>query len=114
MLAAAVVLLKIFERGSLPLDMGINGMTVAMFGVALVTVWIAPRGAGLFVGLLTVARPDVGRLLRADVQRYALIFGCPPRFSPPKPVWPSAHRACSCSAPSRLQRRRLTDCPPPC
>ena len=75
MLAAAVVVLKIFERGSLPLNMGINGMTVAMFGVALVTVWIAPRGAGLFVGLLTVARPDVGRLLRADVQRYALMFG---------------------------------------
>ena len=75
MLAAAVVVLKIFERGSLPLNMGINGMTVAMFGVASVTVWIAPRGAGLFVGLLTVARPDVGRLLRADVQRYALMFG---------------------------------------
>ena len=75
MLAAAVVLLKIFERGSLPLTMGIYGLTVAMFGIAAVTVWIAPRGAGLLVGLLTVARPDVGRLLRADVQRYALMFG---------------------------------------
>ena len=75
LLAAAVVMLKIFERGSLPLEMGIYGMTVAMFGIASVTVWIAPRGAGLFVGLLTVARPDVGRLLRADVQRYALMFG---------------------------------------
>ena len=75
LLAAAVVVLKIFERGSLPLSMGINGMTVALFGVALVTVWIAPRGAGLLIGLLTVARPDVGRLLRADVQRYALLFG---------------------------------------
>ena len=75
MLAAAVVVLKIFERGSLPLEMGIYGMTVAMFGIAAVTVWIAPRGAGLFVGLLTVARPDVGRLLHADVQRYALMFG---------------------------------------
>ena len=75
MLGAAVVMLKIFERGSLPLEMGIYGMTVAMFGIAAVTVWIAPRGAGLFVGLLTVARPDVGRLLRADVQRYALMFG---------------------------------------
>ena len=48
MLAAAVVMSKIFERGSLPLSMGINAMTVGMFGVALVTVWIAPRGAGLF------------------------------------------------------------------
>ena len=75
MLAAAGVMLKIFERGSLPLMMGIYGLTVAMFGIAAVTVWIAPRGAGLLVGLLTVARPDVGRLLRADVQRYALMFG---------------------------------------
>ena len=74
MLAGAVVVLKIFERGSLPLDMGINGMTVGLCGVALVTVWIAPRGAGLLIGLLTVARPAVGRLLRADVRRYALLF----------------------------------------
>jgi putative ABC transport system permease protein len=74
MLAGAVVVLKIFERGSLPLDMGINAMTVGLFGVALVTVWIAPRGAGLLIGLLTVARPDIGRLLRADVRRYTLLF----------------------------------------
>ena len=47
LLAAAVVLLKIFERGSLPLSMGINGLTVALCGVVLVTVWIAPRAAGL-------------------------------------------------------------------
>ena len=115
MLAGAVVVLKIFERGSLPLNMGINGMTVAMFGVALVTVWIAPRGAGVLIGLLTVARPDVGRLLRADVQRYALMFATVRRDTRRRePAWPSAHRACSCSAPSRSQRRRLTDCPPPC
>jgi putative ABC transport system permease protein len=44
MLAAAVVVLKIFERGSLPLNMGINGMTVGLCGVVLVTVWTAPRG----------------------------------------------------------------------
>jgi putative ABC transport system permease protein len=75
MLAGAAVVLKIFERGSLPLNVGINGMTVGLFGVALVTVWIAPRGAVLLIELLTVARPDVGRLLRADVQRYALLFG---------------------------------------
>ena len=74
MLAGAVVFSKIFARGALPLSMGIDGLTVAMFGVAFVTVWIAPRGAMLFVGLLTLARPDVGRLLRADVQRYALLF----------------------------------------
>lgn len=74
LLMGAVVVLKIFERGSLPLSAGINAMTVGMFGVALVTVWIAPRGAVLLTGLLTAARPDVGRLLRAEVQRYALMF----------------------------------------
>ena len=74
LLAGAVVVLKIFERGSLPLDIGSNGMTAGLFGVALVTVWIAPRGARLLIRLLTVARPDVGRLLRADVARYTLLF----------------------------------------
>jgi putative ABC transport system permease protein len=74
MLAGAVVVLKIFERGSLPLNMGINGMTVGLCGVVLVTVWIAPRGAGLLIELLTVARPAVGRLLGADVRRYMLLF----------------------------------------
>ncbi len=75
LLVCAVVVLKIFERGSLPLDVGINGMSLGQSGVALVTLWIAPRGAVLLIELLTVARPDVGRLLRADVQRYALLFG---------------------------------------
>jgi putative ABC transport system permease protein len=75
MLAAAVVVLKIFEHGLLPLNVGINAMTMGLWGVALATVWFAPRGAGLLIDALTVARPDVGRLLRADVQRYALLFG---------------------------------------
>ena len=74
LLAGAVVVLKIFERGSLPLNVGINGMTVALCGVVLVTVWIAPRAAGLLIELLTVARPAVGRLLGADVRRYTLLF----------------------------------------
>ena len=74
LLAGAVVVLRIFGRGSLPLDMGSTAMTVGLFGVALVTVWIAPRGAGLLIELLTVVRPDVGRLLGADVRRYALLF----------------------------------------
>ena len=73
-LAGAVVVLKIFERGSLPLNMGINGMTVGLCGVVLVTVWIAPRVAGLLIDLLTIARPAVGRLLGADFRRYALLF----------------------------------------
>jgi putative ABC transport system permease protein len=74
MLAVAVVVLKIFERGSLPLNAGINGMTVGLCGVVLVTVWIAPRGAGQLIKLLTIARPAVGRLLGADFRRYALLF----------------------------------------
>jgi putative ABC transport system permease protein len=40
-----------------------------------VTVWIGPRGAVQVIKFLTAARPDIGRLLRADVQRYALLFG---------------------------------------
>ena len=74
MLAGAVVVLKIFERGSLPLNAGINGMTGGLCGVVLVTVWIAPRGAGLLIELLTIARPAVGRLLGADFRRYTLLF----------------------------------------
>jgi putative ABC transport system permease protein len=73
-LVAAVVVLKIFERGSLPLNVGIYGMTLGLCGVVLVTAWIAPRGAGLAITLLTIARPDVGRLLGADVRRYAVLF----------------------------------------
>ena len=75
LLATAVVLLEIFQRGSLPLSMGINGLTVALCGVVLVTVWLAPRAAGLSSELLTKARPAVGRLLGADIRRYTLLFG---------------------------------------
>ena len=74
LLAAAVILLKIFEHGSLPLSMGINGLTVGLCGVVLVTAWIAPRAAGLSSGLLTKVRPAVGRLLGADIRRYTLLF----------------------------------------
>ena len=74
LLVAAVVVLKIFERGSLPLNVGINGLTVALCGVVLVTVWIAPRGARLLIELLTSARPAVGRLLGADFRRYTVLF----------------------------------------
>jgi putative ABC transport system permease protein len=74
LLVAAVVVLKIFERGSLPLKMGINGLTVALCGVVLVTVWIAPRAARLLIELLTTASPAVGRLLGADFRRYTMLF----------------------------------------
>ena len=74
MLAAAIVVSKIFEHGSLPLDIGIYAISLWQLGLALVTAWVAPRAAGVIVELLTVARPDVGRLLRADVRRYTLLF----------------------------------------
>jgi putative ABC transport system permease protein len=74
MLAASVVVLKIFERGSLPLNAGINGMTVGLCGVVLVAAWIAPRAAGLSIGLLTIVHPAVGRLLGADFRRYVVLF----------------------------------------
>lgn len=74
LIAGAVVVMQIFERGSLPLGVGINGLTLALCGVVLVTVWFAPRGARVLIELLTFARPAVGRLLGADTRRYALLF----------------------------------------
>jgi putative ABC transport system permease protein len=74
LLAGSVVVLKVFERGSLPLGVGINGMTLGLCGVVLVTVWIAPRCALLLVGLLTGRSPALGRLLGADIRRYTVLF----------------------------------------
>ncbi|MUM32306.1 ABC transporter permease, partial [Mycolicibacterium sp. CBMA 361] len=74
MLAAAVVVLKIFEHGSLPLNVGINGMSLGLLGVVSLTAWFAPRGAGRATTLLTSARPAVGRLLGADIRRYTVLF----------------------------------------
>ncbi|MDP7726504.1 ABC transporter permease [Mycobacterium sp. TY814] len=76
LMTSAVVVLKVFERGSLPLNVGINGMTVGLCGLVLVTVWVAPRAAGLLIDALTVARPAIGRLLGADFRRYTLLFAC--------------------------------------
>jgi putative ABC transport system permease protein len=74
MMAGAFAMCKIVARGSLPIDVATNGMTLGMFGLGLVTMWGAPRGAGLLAELLTVARSDVGRLLNADIRRYTLLF----------------------------------------
>jgi putative ABC transport system permease protein len=74
MMAGAFVMCKFVARGSLPIDVATNGMTLGMFGLGLVTMWGAPRGAGLLAELLTVARSDVGRLLNADIRRYTLLF----------------------------------------
>jgi len=114
LLAVAVVVLKIFERGSLPLSVGINGLTVALCGVVLVTVWIAPRGAELLIELLTFARPAVGLCWVPIAGVTRCCSRCPPRSSPRAPAWPSAHMPCSCSEPCRLPIRRLSDCPTPC
>ncbi len=73
-LAGAVVVLKVFEHGSLPLDAGINGMALGLVGVVLVTAWVAPPVASLAVGLMTAARPTIGRPLGADFRRYTLLF----------------------------------------
>lgn len=74
LLAAAIVLLRIFEHGALPLNVGINGMTLGLLGIVSVTAWFAPRAAGLGARLLTGARPAVGRLLGADIRRYTVLF----------------------------------------
>jgi putative ABC transport system permease protein len=73
-MAGAYVLCKMVAHGSLPIAVGINAMTLGMFGVGLVAIWSAPRVAGLSAELLTVARSDIGRLLNADVRRYTLLF----------------------------------------
>lgn len=74
-IGAAVIVLKNFEHGALPLNVGIDGLTLGLFGVVLLTVCVAPRAALWSIQAFTAARPDIGRLLRADVQRYALLFG---------------------------------------
>ncbi|WP_059017270.1 FtsX-like permease family protein [Mycobacterium sp. M26] len=74
LLAASVAVLEIFRHGSLPISMGMNGLTVGLFGLVLVTVWLAPLGAALLIRVLTTAFPAVGRLLSADFRRYALLF----------------------------------------
>ncbi len=73
-LAGAVIVSKVFQRGSLPLNTGINAMAVGLLGVMLVTAWFAPRGAAVTVGLLTIARPAIGRPLGADFRRYTVLF----------------------------------------
>jgi putative ABC transport system permease protein len=74
MMAGALVLCKLVAGGAMPIDVGTNGMTMGMFGLGLVAVWSAPRFAGLSARLLTAGRPDIGRLLNADVRRYTLLF----------------------------------------
>lgn len=74
LLSGAVVVARIFQHGSLPLKMGINAIAAGLFGVALVTAWVAPRAGEKLIGLLTAVRPDIGRLLGADVRRYAVLF----------------------------------------
>jgi putative ABC transport system permease protein len=73
-LVGAVIVLRVFEHGSLPLNAGINGMALGLCGIVLVTAWAAPRVGALATALLTAVRPAIGRPLGADVRRYALLF----------------------------------------
>ena len=73
-LLGAAGVMTIFRRGALPLNAGIYGLTAGQLAVALTTVWLAPRGAGPLVASLTAVRPDLGRLLRADISRYVVLF----------------------------------------
>lgn len=74
LVVGSVVVLGIFGRGSLELGMGSNGMTLGLFGVAFVSAWAAPRAARPLIGLLTRVRPDIGRLLGAEIRRYVVLF----------------------------------------
>ena len=73
LLAGAVVVLKIFERGSLPLNVGINGLTVALSGgVGDGVDRSAWRRSPIDVA---DARPSRRRAAAgADFRRYALLF----------------------------------------
>lgn len=73
-LVGSVIILRVFERGTLPLSVGINGLTVGLLGVVFVTAWCAPRAAELMIAGLTRVRPAVGRLVAADFRRYAVLF----------------------------------------
>jgi len=75
LMAGAVWVLTIFERGPLPLNVGIYAMSAGLLGWVLLAMCVAPRAAVPPIGLLTVLRPDIGRMLSADTQRYALLFG---------------------------------------
>ena len=115
LLAASVVVSKIFERGSLPLNVGINGMSVGLCGVVLVSGVDRAACAGLLIGLLTIARPAVGRLLGADIRRYALLVRFLRRAT--RREHQPGHRLVQhATARHRAgcRSRRLTDCPTRC
>ena len=73
-LVGAYLVMTVFQGGSLPLTAGIYGLTAGQLAVALTTVWFAPRGASPLIASLTAVRPDLGRLLRADMTRYVVLF----------------------------------------
>jgi len=74
LLLSSVVVLEVFARGSLSSDAGSNGILLGLLGVAGMTMWIAPRAAAVLIRGVTTLRPDVGRLLGADVRRYGVLF----------------------------------------
>ncbi len=70
----AVLLMLAFNRGQVPLKVGSNGLFLGLLGLTALMVWLTPPAAGLLIRLIERPRPDIGRLVRADVQRYAVLF----------------------------------------
>lgn len=75
MIGAAVWVLQLFSRGELELSMGNTAMFLGILGLTALLIWLVPPIAVFAARLLSRWRPDVGRLLRADLQRYVMLFG---------------------------------------
>ena len=73
-----------------------------------------PACAALAIGLLTIARPAVGRLLGADVRRYTLLFALSAALLTQGTSGAISSHGMQLLGTSRSPRRRRTDCPPPC
>lgn len=70
----AVVLLREFNAGRLPLTVGSSALFLGLFGLMAFMVWVSAPAAGLLIRSIESRRPDIGRLVRADVERYAVLF----------------------------------------
>lgn len=73
-IAGAVALLERFQRGLVDLNLGSSGLFLGLAGVAAVTLWATPRIATGLTDVLARRRPRTGRLVAADIRRYATLF----------------------------------------
>lgn len=71
-LAASTWLVVRFGRGEASMDTGSTALTTALVGYLGVVVWLLPIVAAGASRLLAAAWPAVGRLLTADLRRYAV------------------------------------------